>query len=107
MQTIYYTTRNFVRSQGNVVDLGEYRRKLDMVRQTSLAPDYAEDYREEAPRCEAPAPIRLVTEEESLRLARRERRSRRRERGAWAMDLLASLSVVAMTAAFTLTVLMT
>ena len=28
MQTLYFTTRNFVRSEGNVVDLAEYRRRL-------------------------------------------------------------------------------
>ena len=28
MQTIYFTTTNFIRHQGNVVDLTEYRRKL-------------------------------------------------------------------------------
>ena len=29
MQTMYYTTRNFIRHEGNVVDLSEYRRKLE------------------------------------------------------------------------------
>ena len=33
MQTIYYSTPNFIRHTGNVVDLGEYRRKLEQVRQ--------------------------------------------------------------------------
>ena len=28
MQTIYYTTPNFIHHTGNVVDLNEYRRKL-------------------------------------------------------------------------------
>lgn len=28
MQTIYFTTSNFIRHEGNVVDLTEYRRKL-------------------------------------------------------------------------------
>lgn len=28
MQTMYYTTRSFIRHEGNVVDLAEYRRKL-------------------------------------------------------------------------------
>ena len=28
MQTIYFTTTNFIRHEGNVVDLTEYRRKL-------------------------------------------------------------------------------
>ena len=28
MQTVYYTTSNFIRHTGNVVDLAEYRRRL-------------------------------------------------------------------------------
>lgn len=28
MQTIYFTTSNFIRHEGNMVDLTEYRRKL-------------------------------------------------------------------------------
>ena len=28
MQTIYFTTSNFIRHEGNLVDLTEYRRKL-------------------------------------------------------------------------------
>ena len=31
MQTIYFTTTNFIRHEGNVVDLTEYRRKLALV----------------------------------------------------------------------------
>ena len=37
MQTVYYTTHNFIRSTGNVVDLAEYRRKLAQA-EGSLAP---------------------------------------------------------------------
>ena len=28
MQTLYFTTRNFVRTEGNLVDLADYRRRL-------------------------------------------------------------------------------
>lgn len=31
MQTIYYQTSNFIRHQGNVVDMGTYRQRLDAV----------------------------------------------------------------------------
>ena len=31
MQTIYFTTSNFIRHEGNLVDLTEYRRKLAQV----------------------------------------------------------------------------
>lgn len=33
MQTMYYTTHNFIRHTDNVVDLTEYRRRLDRARQ--------------------------------------------------------------------------
>ena len=31
MKAVYYTTRNFIRHQGNVVDLEEYRRRMARV----------------------------------------------------------------------------
>lgn len=31
MQTVYYSTRNYIRHSGNVVDFTEYRRKLAQV----------------------------------------------------------------------------
>ena len=43
MQTIYFTTSNFIRHEGNVVDLTEYRRKL------ALAQGKAEPVEEEEP----------------------------------------------------------
>jgi len=33
MQTLYYNTDRYMRHTGNVVDLAEYRRKLEQVRQ--------------------------------------------------------------------------
>lgn len=41
MQTIYFTTSNFIRHEGNMVDLTEYRRKL------ALAQGQAEPVEEE------------------------------------------------------------
>ena len=38
MQTIYATTTHFIRHQGNMVDLGEFRRKQALARAGSLAP---------------------------------------------------------------------
>lgn len=35
MQTIYFTTSNFIRHEGNLVDLTEYRRKLAQVQAQS------------------------------------------------------------------------
>ena len=40
MQTLYYTTGNFIRHTGNVVDLTEYRRRLA---QTEQEPEEAEE----------------------------------------------------------------
>ena len=38
MQTVYYQTSNFIRHTGNVVDLNEYRRKMALAQEGSLAP---------------------------------------------------------------------
>ena len=38
MQTIYATTTHVIRHQGNMVDLGEFRRKQALARAGSLAP---------------------------------------------------------------------
>lgn len=43
MQTIYFTTSNFIRHEGNLVDLTEYRRKL------ALAQGYVEPVEEPEP----------------------------------------------------------
>lgn len=51
MQTIYVTTSNFIRHEGNLVDLTEYRRKL------ALAQGQPEP-REEEPPVRAHAPRR-------------------------------------------------
>ncbi|MPM13272.1 hypothetical protein SDC9_59628 [bioreactor metagenome] len=41
MQTIYYTTSNFIRHTGNVIDLAEYRRHMEFEPQPSCAPTLA------------------------------------------------------------------
>ena len=108
MQTIYYSTPNFIRHTGNVVDLAEYRRKLSLAQEGSLAPQpqYEEacdyDY-------DCPWPVR-PTEEPRLRLVTEApdpaaQRSLRRQRRAWMLDICASLGIVAMTLTFTVQVL--
>ena len=96
MQTIYYTTANFVRHTGNVVDLEACRQKLALAQEGSLAPELepctAEDWS-------------VLEQEEISRPAERPRRSARRARRAWLLDSCASLSVVVMTLVFTLRVL--
>ena len=47
MQTRYYATENFIRHTDNVVDLTEYRRRLEQARQEQ-APEDAR------PRCSPP-----------------------------------------------------
>ena len=42
MQTVYFTTSNFIRHEGNVVDLTEYRRKLAQV-QSKAEPQVEEE----------------------------------------------------------------
>lgn len=48
MQTMYYSTQNYIRHTGNVVDLNEYRRKLAAVQVPALRP-FAPEMEEEAP----------------------------------------------------------
>ena len=92
MQTIYYQTSSFIRHEGNVVDLGAYRRKLSAV----SGGDWEDvPVQEPAPtQPEAAAPLlRLVPPESpKVRAARRRRNVRR---VGLALDLLASLAVVA------------
>ncbi len=43
MQTIYFTTSNFIRHKGNMVDLTEYRRKLALAQGQPTAEEAAEN----------------------------------------------------------------
>ena len=87
MQTMYYTTNNFIRHTGNVVDLSEYRRKLAQIQQE-------EDNQWE----DQPAGDCAVAQP-------RVRRSDRRRRQALMLDACASMGIVVMTLTFTLHVL--
>ena len=103
MKTIYYTTANFVRRSGNLVDLEDYRRRLALTQEGSLAPRPREDFSrwEEAagpacpPREDAPRLCTLQPRADSP-VARRARRERR----ALLLDMWASVGVLAMTVAF-------
>jgi len=86
MQTLYYTTNNFVRHTGNLVDLSEYRRKLEAARQEQLS--WMEQ--DEDPELVQPRPRRS---------------QRRQERRAALLDMWASMGVLVMTVTFTLHVL--
>ena len=103
MQTMYYTTRNFIRHEGNVVDLGEYRRRLTLA-QSSLAPEWLEPEDDSREPAASPAPLRLVRDGQEV-VPPQVRRAARRDKQAWFLDICASLSVVAMTGALTFTVL--
>ena len=97
MQTIYYQTSSFIRHEGNVVDLGAYRRKLSAV----SGGDWEDvPVQEPAPtQPEAAAPLlRLVPPESpKVRAARRRRQNVRRLAQPATLPLLASLAVVAVT----------
>lgn len=104
MQTIYTTTANFVRHEDNLVDFEEYRRRLALTQEGSLAPSpraesirWEEDWTEELPEEELPRLYALEPRQEA-RPSRRERREHR----AMVLDVCASLGVVVMTLAFTL-----
>lgn len=104
MQTIYTTTANFVQHEGNLVDFQEYRRRLALTQEGSLAPSpraeslrWEQEWTQEAQEEEAPRLYALEPRQE-LRPSRRERREHR----AMVLDLCASLGVVMMTLAFVL-----
>ena len=88
MQTVYYTTNNFVRHTGNVVDLSEYRRKLAAAQSQQV--DWQEQEEVAEPAAVAPRPRRS--------------RQRREQRGLM-LDMCASMGVLVMTLTFTLHVL--
>jgi hypothetical protein len=75
MQTVYYTTNNYIRHTGNVVDLMEYRRKLAMAG--------------------APAQEHAPEPEDTRRAASRRRRSRMT--AGLVLDLCASAAIVVLT----------
>ena len=81
MQTLYYTTHNFVRRSGNVIDLCEYRSRMQDV--------------QEEPVSAAPA----------ARTERTRRRHPHQNAFALLMDSFASMSVILMTLTFTFWVL--
>ena len=78
MQTMYYSTSNYIRHTGNVVDLSEYRRKLVAAMEPALQP---------GPRFEQQA-------EPVAAPARPRRSEQRRARRAMLTDLLSSAAVL-------------
>ena len=90
MQTIYATTTHFIRHQGNMVDLGEFRRKQALARAGSLAPRLEPEE----------APIRDAAPALTLLPAAPRRRRDRRLRLSWALDAGASLGIIVMTLSF-------
>ena len=83
MQTLYYSTSNWIRHTDNIVDLEQYRRKLSQ----------AEDHQP------AEGPELIVLPQPS---APRTRRSQRLRRRALLLDAWASMGVLGMTLTFAL-----
>lgn len=95
MRTIYTTTSNITSCPSNIVDLGEYRRKLAMDQEGSLAPQpWAPD-----------SDPRWAEEEEAPVLREVPRTARRARHSGLPLDALASAGVLVMTLTFTLRVL--
>ena len=83
MQTLYYSTSNWIRHTDNIVDLEQYRRKLSQ----------PEDHQP------AEGPELIVLPQPS---APRTRRSQRLRRRALLLDAWASMGVLVMTLTFAL-----
>ena len=103
MQTMYYKTSHFIEHTGNLVDLGEFRRRQSLAQADSLARQPAPFYEEPEP---WPAPEEPEFRPVVLTLSRSQRRRARRERQAWRLDACASLAVVFMTLVFALRVML-
>lgn len=99
MQTIYYTTNQFISHRDNIVDLEEYRRGMNMAQEGSLAPQPKNDNVDVADLHRG-----IAGEQPELMLIRPPC-SRKLRRRAFLLDICASLSVVIMTLFFTLWVL--
>lgn len=97
MQTIYTTTSNITSRPDNIVDLAEYRRKLALAQEGSLAPQ---------PRTMDCEPFLEEGEGTPILREVEPRRSSRRQRRALTLDAWASVGVLVMTLTFTLRVLM-
>ena len=100
MKTMYYQTSHFISHTANLVDLGEYRSKLEQVQRDSLA-RRREPLYEEPEAAEGPG-FQLVV----LTMSPGQRRRARRERRAWTLDTYASLAVILMTVVFALRILL-
>lgn len=92
MQTVYYATSNYIRHEGNLVDLSEFRRKLTLTQEGSLAPRLEHHSQ--------PAPVQKP--QLTLLPSTGKKRGRRREWAAWVLDACASLGVIVMTLSFAL-----
>lgn len=84
METIYFTTSNFIRHEGNVVDFTEYRRKLAQAT---------------TPKAAVVCPV----EEEPA--APRQRTVRRRVHPGVVLDCAASLALIITALTFTIAIL--
>ena len=95
MQTVYYATSNFIRHEGNLVDLSEFRRKHALTQEGSLAPSL--DLHSQS------APVQTKPQFTVLPSTGK-KRGGGRERAAWVLDACASLGVIVMTLSFALSV---
>lgn len=96
MQTIYFETDSFIRHEGNLVDLAAYRQKLSAVSGESWTPG-AEAAGEST--AQEPPDLTLLSQREAEPPKPHRRHVRRARRLALALDLCASLAVVALTVA--------
>lgn len=84
METIYFTTSNFIRHEGNVVDFTEYRRKL----------------------AQATAPkVEVICQTDKEPAAPRQRTARRRVHPGMMLDCAASLALIVTALTFTIAIL--
>lgn len=95
METTYFKTSHYIRHEGNVVDLGTYRRKLAAVSgedwRAVRAPEFDEEERS------APDTGLYVLEPEEAPGNAARKRKHRGGRAALCLDMGASMAVIALT----------
>lgn len=100
MQTIYCSTSNFIRHKGNLVDLDEFRHKLELLQEGSLAPRIDPVEQNTASKSVQSRPAVTLLPTPPAR-----HRKQHRERASWILDACASLAVILMTVSVTLSIL--
>ena len=103
MKTFYYSTAHFIRHEGNLVDLNEFRLKRSLAQEGSLAPKLDSLF-EQTPQNLSRRTSRKKAEPTPVSCDKTSRRPGHQT--AWILDACASLGVLIMTLSFAISYLL-